>query len=335
MSVDSLMSATPAAGLASPQGSEPLISIVIPAYNYARFLPEAIGSALAQTYGRTEVIVVDDGSTDNTPEVVKPFLERIHYHRKINGGLSAARNTGTELAKGEFLIFLDADDLLLPEMAAHSWHAVRDGSCDIQLVASMSLIMDHLGQLRDEDHPAPLTVNRFIQREDLVVTSRFPVPSLIRKQALLDIGGFDTSLRSTEDRDMWIKIASRGKVLFLGQPLSVKRLHGENMSNQARKQTATMRVVISRGLAATHPASRRFVLSLRAWSAYYWSSARLYRDEGAMGRALWEVTSSLLLWPWFLSYDSASLGGYNKPCFRLAFILVTLLRWARSLGKAR
>lgn len=91
-----------------------LVSIIIPAYNCAKYLPDAIESALNQTHPRVEVIVVNDGSPDNTDEVVAPYRDRIIYHKQTNRGLSASRNVGVMLSKGEFLNFLDADDFLYP-----------------------------------------------------------------------------------------------------------------------------------------------------------------------------------------------------------------------------
>jgi glycosyltransferase involved in cell wall biosynthesis len=93
----------------------PRVSVVIPAYNRAHFLPEVVESALAQTYRDFEVIVIDDGSTDNTPEVASRFPPAVRYYRQENQGLSAVRNKGIELARGEYIIFLDSDDVLLKD----------------------------------------------------------------------------------------------------------------------------------------------------------------------------------------------------------------------------
>src|ERR1043165_5503387 len=92
----------------------PLVSIVIPTYNYAHFLSQAVESALAQTYPNTEVIVVDDGSTDHTRQVLAAYGDRIRYTHQVNKGLSAARNTGIRKARGELIALLDSDDVLYP-----------------------------------------------------------------------------------------------------------------------------------------------------------------------------------------------------------------------------
>ncbi len=94
---------------------KPRISVIIPTYNSARFLPEAVQSALYQTLSPDEVIVVDDGSTDNTEDVLEPFRGRVHYIRQENQGPAVARNRGIAEAKGDLIAFLDADDVWLPE----------------------------------------------------------------------------------------------------------------------------------------------------------------------------------------------------------------------------
>src|SRR5438132_14386761 len=94
--------------------SEPRVSVIIPTYNCARFLPESVNSVLSQTLNDYEIIVVNDGSTDNTEEVLAPFRSRITYTYQINKGLPAALNAGIKIAKGELLAFLDSDDV---------WHA--------------------------------------------------------------------------------------------------------------------------------------------------------------------------------------------------------------------
>ena len=98
--------------------ARPSVSVIIPTYNAAQYLPHAIDSALKQTYPHKKVIVVDDGSTDHTWSVIEPYLERISYLRKDNGGPASARNLGISKSKGEYIAFLDADDIWLPEKLA-------------------------------------------------------------------------------------------------------------------------------------------------------------------------------------------------------------------------
>ena len=179
----------------------PLVSAVIPTYNYAQYLPEAVESALAQTYPNMEVIVVDDGSTDRTRECLAPYRERIAYIYQPNRGLSAARNTGIAAARGEWIALLDSDDTWHPEKTA------------LQLRAAEG--MDHLALVgsppadRMPEHLAPPVVRVLEVRDFLLNVPLGPSSALIRRRCLEDVGLFDESLTSVEDRDMWLRLSAR------------------------------------------------------------------------------------------------------------------------------
>jgi glycosyltransferase involved in cell wall biosynthesis len=120
----------------SDAATPPRFSVVIASYNYAHLLPRAVESALNQDFaGDWEVIVVDDGSTDNTREVIRPWVDRLHYHRKANAGHCAANNTGVELASGEWIHFLDADDELLPQALTRFDAAIREQPANVAMVS--------------------------------------------------------------------------------------------------------------------------------------------------------------------------------------------------------
>ena len=314
----------------NPKSPLELVTIVIPAYNYATYLPFAIESALAQTYPNVEVIVIDDGSTDHTPEVVQRYLPRIRCHRKLNGGLSAARNTGTALARGEFIVFLDADDLVKPDMVERCMHTVHNWPRPVDVVAGLTYAINKQGEVINATIPTPFAKDQEIPRQDIVVGTRFSVTCLVRKEALLRIRGFDENLRSTEDRDAWIRIAQDGCIVRLGHHLGASRSHGDNMSSHTERQTSTMRVVMRRALSQTHPWSKRLWLTLRAWSCYHWSSAQLFRNSGRPFKGLLRATYSIALWPWPNTLDIATMGGYKKPFFRLSYIAVTTCRILKS-----
>src|SRR5947207_1112090 len=125
------------------------VSVVIPAFNYARFLPAAIDSVLRQTFSDFEILVVDDGSTDDTPQVVASFTgPRIRYIRQENAGLSAARNTGIRNARAPFVAFLDADDEWLPDFLATMLDAFETLGEDFAIVACGAERMDQAGRPR-------------------------------------------------------------------------------------------------------------------------------------------------------------------------------------------
>jgi glycosyltransferase involved in cell wall biosynthesis len=186
----------------------PTVSVVIPCYNQGQFLAEAIDSALEQSYPHVKVIVVNDGSTDNTPAVAARYGDRIQYIEKKNAGLSAARNTGILASTGEFVHFLDSDDRLQPDMLEKqmiaatanadgavfygSWHEIGIEGRVFATVQARPLPQDAFHALLH-----PLNVGP-------------PCRYTVRRAALANVGLFDVGLKSCEDWDMWLRLAAAG-----------------------------------------------------------------------------------------------------------------------------
>jgi hypothetical protein len=199
------MSGNTASSVASGQ---PGVSVIIPAYNYARFLPDAIDSVLAQTYPSVVCIVVDDGSTDATPAVCRGYGARIRYVRQANQGLSATRNNGMRLADTPLVAFLDADDRLLPEFVARLVAVLDEAGADTAVAACATEYIDEQGKPWPQQRPQPSTAC-FVSERDILYKTRFPPSAVLaRRDVLLGCGGFDTELRSSEDRDMWVRVCS-------------------------------------------------------------------------------------------------------------------------------
>ena len=164
--------------------SRPGVSVVIPCYNYGRFVNGAIDSVIRQTHAPLEIIIVDDGSTDHTREVVAAYGEQVRYHYKANAGLSAARNTGIAAARCPFVAFLDADDEWLPGMLECILQAFESLPDEFALVACRSAIMDVAGN--------PLSLKQFNQNypreikvKDLLLKSRFQPSGAVVKRCCL------------------------------------------------------------------------------------------------------------------------------------------------------
>jgi glycosyltransferase involved in cell wall biosynthesis len=289
------------------------ISVVIPSYNYAQYLPEAIASVLSQTRGELECIVVDDGSTDETRAVAMAIRDdRVRYEYQPNGGLSSARNAGIQLAKHPFVGFLDADDRWLPQFAEQALQAFGELAPEFAAVASASFRIDHHGAR------VPAATFTFggdcdLGFRDFCLRSR-PLSSsiLIRKEALQDCGDFDVALRSSEDRDYWLRLTARGwKIRFIDEPLAEIRRHTANMSKAASRMQANRKQVLKRARAAG-----RIVRSSPFWlkveSAHLFQSARAHHTEGSTGRAMRLLGLSCLLWPWFFAPGELS----ERPLFR-------------------
>jgi glycosyltransferase involved in cell wall biosynthesis len=208
----------------------PTASIIILAYNYARFLPAAVESALAQTFADREIIIVDNGSTDETPKVVKPYLDRVIYHRlPANIGRGGGKNAGLAAARGRYIQFLDADDTILPEKLAKSI-AVFDEQPQADIVYCDSLFVNEAGQpmeeatrwYRERDFASSHDILGRFLRENFLLTH----DGIIRREAIDEIGGFDQSRDHLEDWDFWLRLAVAGKrFVHLPERLAIYNWH--------------------------------------------------------------------------------------------------------------
>ncbi|HVE80880.1 MAG TPA: glycosyltransferase [Candidatus Dormibacteraeota bacterium] len=199
---------------------KPLVSIVIPSYNHSRFLTDAVNSALAQTYRPLEVIVVDDGSTDNTADIAKKFGSKISYIRQTNQGPSAARNKGVAAAKGEYLLFLDADDLLEPGYIEQCLEALAANPQAAYVYTQMKLF----GRQNHTTHYPPFDLKKLTKGNFIHIGVLIPT-ELVRKFP------FDPKFRQWEDWDLYLTLAENGYYgHLLDKPLLNYRKHPEKES---------------------------------------------------------------------------------------------------------
>lgn len=198
-----------------------LVSIIVPAYNYGAFLAEAVESALRQSQAQLEVIIVDDGSTDDTAAIAAGLVQRdarVRYVHQPNQGLSAARNTGMKNAAGEFLVFLDADDVLHEhKLAAHLEHFAREPHVDISYGSSRYFLSGQPEKtfaslaLDEQDWMPKVSGGAADVLPALVVNNILPVCSAMLRRGVVEaVGAFDTSLKSLEDWDYWLRAAAAG-----------------------------------------------------------------------------------------------------------------------------
>ncbi len=274
-----------------------MVSIIIPCYNYSRFLPAAIDSALAQSTPAlsVEVLVMDDGSTDDTAAVAARYGSRIRYHHKVNAGLSAARNTGIDLAANDLVVFLDADDMLAPGAVQNLLAARTTCSAPPAVMAGRDLAVATDGIPLAAPPPESGRIKP-VSARDLVLRNRFAPAVLADRRMLLALGGFDTGLRASEDRDMWIRAAAIHPVALLDRVVLLKRDHGNNMSRAAEQQTASIEQVLAKAFLnpklALTPADRRM-----AQAVCYYQSALMYADAGDHRTAIRQMLRSLLQSP--------------------------------------
>lgn len=218
----------------------PKVSVVIPTYNYARFLSESIQSVLDQTYTDFELVVVDDGSTDNTREVVESFHDpRIRYIYQENQGVSAAQNTGTNVSVGEYICGLGSDDMYLP-MNLEMKVKILNSCPEVGLVCSDAYIFDNktgniLGRYW-HDKPFhywvdPERASRQPLRE-LLNRGCFIAPQtiLIRRRVMDAVGSFDESIPTHEDWDLFIRVAQQFAIETIDVPLLKLRRHDVSLT---------------------------------------------------------------------------------------------------------
>lgn len=210
----------------------PRVSVIIPTYNGAAFIAETLRSVLAQTFRNYEVLVVDDGSTDDTAAVVRSFGHEVRYFYKENGGPGAARNFGLRHARGEYIALLDHDDLWLPQRLELGVE-VLDQQPDVAMVYADAYVYDQAGEevsCRSFEASRPHQGRIFAElfKENFIPN----LTVLVRKSCLLEFGGFDESGRMliTDDYHMWLLLAARYPVARIDRPVGTFRVHEGNLS---------------------------------------------------------------------------------------------------------
>jgi GT2 family glycosyltransferase len=274
--------------------TDPLVSIVIPCYRQGRFLGDAIRSALGQVGVSLEVIVVNDGSDDDTECVAWQFGNRIRYCRQPNRGLPQARNRGLALATGTYVLCLDADDVLDPR--ALSWLVTAAaGRADVLCVMGYAHFDDDHpidpGRVQGLPPPEPLEA-----LEALLTTNLGPPHAFLASRDMLRaIGGFDPTLRACEDWDVWVRLVVAGATLVPVREVGAHyRQHPTSMSRNRVVMTRTRAEVLGRNLqrlrrgrlGGTDEAARALRIAVRQFLAGQCVDAAYWlREHGEYGAA--------------------------------------------------
>lgn len=219
--------------------ANPLVSVVMAARNYARFLPTAVESVLAQTYARWELIIIDDGSTDHTPDAVQPFLAdvRVRYVRSDRLGQSRAKNLGVGLSRGEFIAFLDADDAWLPTKLEQQLALFR-GNPDLGVVFCRRKLIDESGTLLTASRSASMARGRVLS--EMFVQNFVCFSSVIvRREVFSHVGRFDPQWDLAIDYDLWLRVAKHHSFDFVDEELVLYRTGHGNLSKKLSDRVAT------------------------------------------------------------------------------------------------
>jgi len=215
------------------------VSVIIATYNYGRYIKTAIDSVLAQTYSDVEIVVVDDGSKDNTRDIVTSYGDSVKYIYQKNRGPAAARNTGIFESKGEFIAFLDADDYYAKDnlKIKMSFLENTDGAgwifSDWQYVDEDKKILDK-GSTKFKFAEKKLTGMIF---EDLIYHRNYisPCSVVIKRSILKDIGYFDPDVRSQEELDLWLRTSLKYPVYYIDDVLVYVTVHSNSLSRDFSK----------------------------------------------------------------------------------------------------
>jgi glycosyltransferase involved in cell wall biosynthesis len=247
----------------------PLVSVIIPTHNHARFLGEAIESVLEQTAQNLEVVVVDDGSTDHAAEVVAryPRARYVHQHHQ---GLAAARNTGIRHSSGRYLVFLDADDRLMPR-AIESGVTCLDAHPGAAFVSGLHRFVTADGVPTSTSPRDPVGGDHYLAflRGNYV---GMHATVLYRRQTLTAAGGFNTQLRACEDYDLYLRLSRQFRVATHDELVAEYRMHGSNMSGDLplMLESVIQTLTLQRGHLGDDPARHAaYRAGLKAWREHY------------------------------------------------------------------
>lgn len=261
----------------------PKVSVIIPTYNRAGYIVETLRSVFAQTFTDYEVIVVDDGSTDDTADVLKPFLDRITYIRKENGGQGSARNAGIRLAKGEYIAFLDSDDLWLPEKLDVQVKYL-DEHPEMVLVFTDAVIFfedagshKKMGEIRFS--------GRDVSFERLFRMNFIPnLTTMVRKSCFDLVGLFNESrdLIGGEDYEMWLRIAMRFSLAHIPKITASYRHHDNNVVGTDLEKNYSMHLRVIQSILKRYPdVPGKFGIDMHEYfkNYFYCSGRNLYQSK--------------------------------------------------------
>lgn len=282
----------------------PLVSVVTPTYNRAGFLPNAVASVLAQSVHDIELIIVDDGSVDDTRAVIEPFLadQRIRYFYQENQGQSRARNFALEKAKGEYIAFLDSDDAWSADKLEKQL-AIFQSDPDIDIVHGDEAIIDEHGAIVSLENTKRYSGR--ISRQLLADNSVSITTALVKRRCFEEMGGFDASLEVADDYELWLRFSA--KYWFHYEPgiVAYYRVMADQISTDKRRRFAANEKIIRKFLDQHgHCLSRQD----RRWglARFYARKARYFSAVGekrvalvSIGRALGFAPMSRVTWSGF------------------------------------
>ncbi len=276
-----------------------MISVIIPTYNRAEYLKQAIDSVLAQTFKAFEIIVVDDASTDNTKDIISAYGDRVRYVYQDNKERAAARNRGIAAAEGKFVAFLDSDDIWMPAHLSECYKTITKNKRS-GFVYSGSYSADEKGRVLSRMKAVPLKGDALYYMMSEFSSGGCNASSCLIKKELFDTAGYfneDRELSGSEDWEMWVRAASAAEVFFTGRYTVKIRNHDNqtsvNTERMARSMTKAMETVYENKELLPRIAK----LKKRAYSSVYVIISINYYAAGDMRSARGYLRKAVVLYP--------------------------------------
>jgi glycosyltransferase involved in cell wall biosynthesis len=261
----------------APRSQEPLVSVVVPCFNQAHYLGEALESCLAQSHPNVEILVVDDGSSDNTGEVTARFPE-VQYLRQDNRGLSGARNSGLARCRGTYVTFLDADDRLLPTALETNLSLLLDHPNYAFVYGHYRLVTEDGSPLAQDPSPppGPRSYRELLQKNFIGM----PATATYRSDVFALVDGFDETNSPCADWELSLRISRRFPIAGHPDVVAEYRKHGANMSRGSRAMLESALAVLrsQRPFARRDPALRKALARGEEWAR------KLYPPDRENGR---------------------------------------------------
>lgn len=297
--------------------TKPLVSVIIPAYNCAGILFETIDSVLKQTYGNIEIVVVDDGSTDDTGKVADRYQVsgKVRWYRQENGGPGSARNTGIRSANGDYITFLDADDSLTPDSIEKRMALIREAD-GLELVYSNYFIQRPDGSMKqrfDDKYPGKRDSSIHQWPHGVVFegspADMFEIPfdfwtgAVLTGRSLLErTGPFRTDISIGEDRDMWIRLSmNAGRIGYVGSPVATYNRSRNSLTGQDAIRYSLARRDLNRQFLGMYGSTirggkvRKVIHEKLSW--VYYDLGRHYRRNGMIVHAIANFLKSIYFSP--------------------------------------
>lgn len=270
--------------------SQPLVSVVIPTYNREKVVLTAVDSALNQSYRNLEVIVIDDGSTDNTREALAKYGDRIRYYYQSNQGVSAARNHAINVANGKYIAFLDSDDEWFPNKIEKQIEYL-EANPDLSFVACLSM-KEKRTYSGYEDHAGQFL--RFIREPFTQNMTRY----VARRECFQQFGLFDTKMQGPEDWEMWLRLLKNGcRFGYVPEVLMTYAASDDSISSRPYAMLAGEEIIHARYISTLPSFWQRLRLGAAFNARSYMNASICFREEGELWKSLRFMLASVLISP--------------------------------------